>query len=489
MADIARLAGQSRATVGNWKARNPDDFPAERGRGARGPLYDRAEVTAWLEATNRLGNRPSETTVLWNLANEFRGELPIEDVLPLLLILLALMSKAPSAWEGLQKTAGLEQAVRDAVHRHLPDATSILPVQSLPERVLATAVSTLSSVDRSRVGALADAALEQSAKALGTRGGEFLSPASVRRLVIALTAPTGTIYNPATGAAQLLVDTATSSSSTSTELVGQEINARIWAISQLNLILHDVNADIALGDVFTDDRFPDLQADRVISVPPWNQRFPASDRLRDDARWMWGEPGPSDGNAAWIQHCLSHLRDGGRAVIVVPNGVLFESGRGGRIRQRILKTGLLDAVVALPAGLFPWTAIPCAILVFRKGRSNVDGKPAPTLMVDLTASAEIPERGVSSLSDRVISDVAAMYSRWVDGVAPNTDYASTAAYDDLAANDFIIDPGRYLSLSMVPVDRRVAEERRNSLMQQFDELTQSSLAADAHLRTVLERRQ
>ena len=47
MADIARLAGQSRATVGNWKSRNPEDFPPERGRSSRGPLYDRAEVTAW----------------------------------------------------------------------------------------------------------------------------------------------------------------------------------------------------------------------------------------------------------------------------------------------------------------------------------------------------------------------------------------------------------------------------------------------------------
>ena len=36
MADIARLAGQSRATVGNWKSRNPEDFPPERGRGLAG---------------------------------------------------------------------------------------------------------------------------------------------------------------------------------------------------------------------------------------------------------------------------------------------------------------------------------------------------------------------------------------------------------------------------------------------------------------------
>ncbi len=489
MADIARLAGQSRATVGNWKARNPDDFPPERGRGTRGPLYGRAEVTAWLEATNRLGDGPPEVTVLWKVADEFRGALPTEDVLPLLLILLALMSKVPSAWEHLQResTPNLERAVRDAVHQHLPDATDILPARALPSPVLAAAVNTLSSVDPSRVGALADAALEQSAKALGTRGGEFLSPPSVRKLVIALADPAGTIYNPATGAGQLLVDTATSSRSGAVNLVGQEIDVRIWAISKLNIALHDVDADIALGDVFTEDRFPNLRADCVVSVPPWNQRFLASDLLHDDRRWVWGEPGPADGNAAWVQHCLAHLGDGGRAVIVLPNGVLFESGRSGRIRQRILKAGLLDAVFALPSGLFPGTTIPCAILVFRKGRSDVSGKPAPALMVDLTASAAVPDRGVSSLSDRVISDVGALYRRWVSGEAPDSDFASVANYDDLAANDFVIDPGRYLSLRTVTVDRVAAEKRREVLTQTLDELTVEAHRADERLRAVLGR--
>ena len=71
-------------------------------------------------------------------------------------------------------------------------------------------------------------------------------------------------------------------------------------------------------------------------------------------------------------------------MIVLPNAALFESGRAGRIRQRIVKAGLLDAVIALPPGLFAWTGLPCSVLVFVKGRPNVAGKPAPTLMVDLT---------------------------------------------------------------------------------------------------------
>src|ERR1700751_4653418 len=88
MADIARLAGQSRATVGNWKSRNPD-FPPERGRGPRGPLYDRAEVVAWLEANNRLDKQPQDAVSLWHLTEKFRGRAPTEDALQTLLVLLA----------------------------------------------------------------------------------------------------------------------------------------------------------------------------------------------------------------------------------------------------------------------------------------------------------------------------------------------------------------------------------------------------------------
>ena len=231
-----------------------------------------------------------------------------------------------------------------------------MPSGKLPVQSVAHAIATLSSLDRSRVGAMADALLEQAAKALGHRGGEFLSPPSVRRLVISIAEPTGTVYNPATGVGQLMIDAATNTTSKPVHLVGQEINRRTWAMAQLNLAIHDVEADVALGDVFGDDHFPQLRADRVISVPPWGQKLPLADVLTDDPRWVWGEPGPNDGNAAWVQHCLSHLADDGRAVLVLPNGVLFESGRAGRIRQRIVKAGLLDAVLALPPGLFAWTA-------------------------------------------------------------------------------------------------------------------------------------
>jgi type I restriction-modification system DNA methylase subunit len=488
MADIARLAGQSRATAGNWKSRNAEDFPVERGRSSRGPLYDRAEVTAWLEVTNRLDRRSAEVTAVWHLADQLRDGMSTEATMSLLLLLLAMMSKAHrSEWHRVLEAEprDLEATLRASAGALFPFAEEVMPAGKLPAQSVARAIDTLSTLDRPRVGVMADALLEQAAKALDHRGGEFLTPPPVRELVIAIAEPMGTVYNPASGVGQLMIDAATNATFKPVHLVGQEINRRTWAMARLNLAIHDVPADVALGDVFGDDHFPQLRADRVISVPPWGQKLPLVDALTDDPRWVWGEPGPNDGNAAWVQHCLSHLADDGRAVIVLPNSALFEGGRARRIRQRIVKAGLLDAVLALPPGLFDWTALPCSVLVFTKGRPDVNGKPAPTLMIDLSESTVEHGGRVSTLDRDLIHEVAEVYQCWVKGERPTVEYAAVAAFDDLAGNDFVIDPGRYLSLAHAAPDLKKAIRTRSELSRRLESLTEASRRADKNLQAVL----
>jgi len=444
-----------------------------------------------LEATNRLVKRSPEVTAMWELANQFRGEMSTEDALPLLLVLLAVRSKAPPAqWKEVSVGAdrNFAEKLRTTALSLFPFVDELLPQGSMPQQALARATATLSSLEQPRLAVMADTLLEQAGNAIGHRGGEFLSPPSVRRLVVAIAQPTGTVYNPATGVGQLMIDAATTGVPSEVRLVGQEINSRIWGMSQLNLAIHDVDADVSLGDLFAEDHYPQLRADRVISVPPWNQRLPVVDRLAGDPRWVWGEPGPNDGNAAWTQHCLSHLAEDGRAVIVLPNGALFEGGRAGRIRQRIVKAGLLDAVLALPPGLFAWTQIPCSVLVFSRGRRDVEGKPAPTLMIDLTESGAAQGSRSTSLDDNLIDEVAELYRAWIDGKQPAMDYAAVASFDDLAINEFVIDPGRYLSLPRTAPDLAAATRTRMELIDRLAALTTASREADAHLQAILEAR-
>ena len=489
MADIARLAGESRATVGNWKRRNPDDFPVERGRGPRGPLYDRIEVTEWLSATGRLDQRPPEVVAVWTLADDLRGAMTIEEAMQLSLVLLAVMATSPDEWQSIRRSHPdrLDTTLRSAVHSLFPYAVDLLPGGTLSPASVARAVETLSATDAATVAAMTDALLEQAAHSLGPRGGEFLTPASVRRLMVALAAPSGTVYNPASGIGQLMADIATTSSST-TSISGQEINERVWAMAQLNLAIHGVTGDVVLGDVFTADAFPDLRADCVVAVPPWNQKLPVLEKLHDDPRWIFGEPGSNDGDTAWIQHCLYHLADGGRAVLVVPNGALFESGRSGRMRQRIVKAGLLDAVISLPAGLFPTTGIPCSILIFVRGRPTDHGRPAPTLMIDVSDASDDHGGRIRVLPDSLVDSVAHQYEDWRTGRYPSTENAGVASFEELVLNDFIIAPSRYLAPSQPSISLNEAIRRRAELASDFNRLVQESADADKQLAEILEAR-
>lgn len=490
MADIARLAGQSRATVGNWKARNPDDFPPERGRSSRGPLYDRTEVTDWLTATKRLDERPPEVVAVWQLADDLRNGMTTEEAMQMGLVLLAIMATSSEEWQTIRNSRAdsIDAAIRAVVHSRFPYAEELLPRTALPHAPVTRAVETLSTMDFSMLAAMTDALLEQAAHTLGYRGGEYLTPASIRRLIVALTGPTGTVYNPASGIGQLLTHVATESESV-TFVAGQEINQRVWAMAQLNLAIHGVHAEVALGDIFTADAFPDLRADRVVAVPPWGHKLSILDKLHNDPRWVFGEPGSNDGNAAWIQHCLYHLADGGRAVLVLPSGVLFESGRSGRMRQRMVKAGLLDAVIALPLGLFPGAGVAASILIFVKGRPSLHGKPAPTLMIDVSEMSEDHATRSPRLPNSTIDRIVSQYRNWSEQKKfPATESAAVASFDELAVNDFVLAPARYLALSQPSVTLNEAIKRRSELAGDFNRLVQESADADKQLAKILEIR-
>jgi hypothetical protein len=128
-----------------------------------------------------------------------------------------------------------------AIQSQFPFAIELISGAELPTEFVDAAVSTPSNFAQDRLSAMADALLEQSAKAIGYRGGEYMTPESLRNLMIGLAEPVGSVYNPATGIGQLMVDVAIANKATTTEadfgtrLTGQEVDSSIWAMAQLNL--------------------------------------------------------------------------------------------------------------------------------------------------------------------------------------------------------------------------------------------------------------
>lgn len=495
MADIARLAGQSRATVGNWKSRYAD-FPPERGRTSRGPLYNRTEVIEWLEQTNRLDRQSPEAVLLGELTNIHKGGSTAEEIPALTLVVLALKTMCSEGeWErlkdGLLDAASAddqEAVLRQLVQSKIPFAQELLPWERIGDDApLMDIMMIADNLDFvGSAGTMADVLMEQFAATLDRHHGEYLTPSSVRKLVTGLAHPEGITYNPASGMGQLLVDAAASAKwPIEVGLFAQEVNSRAQAMSRLNLAIHGVQANIAAGDAILNDAFPDLRAYRIVSVPPWNTKIPELSRMADDPRWIFGEPGPNDGNSAWIQHCLYHLSTGGRAVLVLPKTAVFEGGRAGRIRQRIVKAGLLDAVIALPPGLFAWTQIPSAVLVFSKPSVGQHAQSA-SLVVDLSMSGERQiGHKTTILGDHLIDDVAQTYRRWTEGEPPEIDNAAVAEFDDIAANNFEIIPSRYLSVVHDAPDIDEAWRKKRDLLRRLETLSAASRVADERLKKLL----
>ena len=488
MAEIAKLADQSRSTVGNWKARQ-SDFPTERGKSSRGPLYDRNEVIEWLTKTGRIAATRGADELAWRLMDILRGTLRSDDALDLALLSLGVkMAASPQTWTTLVNTPVDQIGITldRSIHELLPFVSELYDSQlrdasSDTQRL----VSLLDSYDTQggRARALLDSLLALLTKSTGGMDAEHSSPTSLRHLLVKLAVPSGTVYNPGTGLGQLLVDAAAFDGSDLT-LVGQEVNRRAWELGTLNLNLRGIDADYQCGDIFGEDAFPGLLADYVLTVPPFNTQIPVLDHLQDDPRWLFGEPGPMDGNVAWIQHCLHHLAQNGRAFLVMPQRVLFEGGRSGRIRQRIIKADLLDAVISLPGGLFSTTSIPTVLLVFERARrhAGAPSTPGPVLMIDASDLGEKRGRAESVLPEHSIERIYDIYHSWRDGEEPVPDECSAVAtFNAIVNNDFVVDPRRYVSGPISFVDEKSLFARKAELQKTLEDAMRAAALADEKL--------
>ncbi len=452
MADVARLAGQSRATVGNWKKRYPD-FPSERSRNPRGPLYDRSEIVEWLgehmaaapqpRGRRRIGDQLPE---LWAILDSLRGELPAADAVLALLFTLAeaaypdeaLIDEASAREELLADLESLDVGLSERV---------IAALTLLPEEVFLFAMDT---ANRSgQAVEVSNRLIEMLAELEGIRSGTLSTPPSVATLLARLVGGrAGDVYDPCAGTGQVVAQIANNRPDVNLHV--QDINPIAAGICFLNLRIQRLVAEVRVADSLRNDAYPELSADVVVLTPPWRVRFDDSEDFVDDPRWVFGEPSRIDADLAWAQIGLHHLSDDGRMVILAPPSLLFASGNSGRILQRIIKADLLDAVITLPPRLLVETNLTGIVLIFDRGRSQRWGGrgPGPVLLIDGDRLGEVERSGRSvRLTDDSIDRIAAAYLEWADGetlVHTTPREGSTeVTFAELAENGFALDPKRY----------------------------------------------
>ena len=197
----------------------------------------------------------------------------------------------------------------------------------------------------------------------------------------------------------------------------------------MNLAIRGIDGQIAHGDSFHNDRFPDLKADYILANPPFNVSDWRGDLLLMDQRWQFGVPPAGNANFAWVQHIIHHLAPTGLAGFVLANGSMSSNQAGeGEIRKNIIEADLVDCMVALPGQLFYSTQIPACLWFLARDKSGKS--PAPSLgqgwsgggrfrdrrgqvlFIDARKLGRMVDRTHRELTDEEIARIAHTYHAW-----------------------------------------------------------------------------
>ena len=293
--------------------------------------------------------------------------------------------------------------------------------------------------------------IERFASDAGKKAGEFYTPHKVSELLAKLAQPKrgDRICDPACGSAGLLVEAAHEVGGRDFALFGMEVNGSTWALARMNMFLHGMDgARIEWCNTRTspalveNDRL--MKFNVVVATPPfsldkWGQDEAGSDRFN---RFWRGIPPKSKGDYAFISHMIeAALEKEGRVAVVVPHGVLFRGGAEGRIRRKLIEDNLLDAVIGLPANLFPTTGIPVAILLFDRSREKggANEQCRDVLFIDASRDYE-SAKNQNRLTEAHIQKILATQHAREDV----DKYAHIASFDEIRENDFNLNIPRYV---------------------------------------------
>lgn len=218
--------------------------------------------------------------------------------------------------------------------------------------------------------------------------------------------------------------------------------------------------------------------------PPFNLSDWGADKLKDDPRWKYGNPPAGNANFAWLQHMIYHLAPGGKIGMVLANGSLSsQSGGEGEIRKNIINADLVECIVAMPTQLFYTTQIPVSLWFLSKQKKQ-QGK---TLFIDARKLGTMVSRKLRELTDTDIARIADTYKAYVAGTLEDEKgFCAVVTTQDIAKQDYILTPGRYVGIEEQEDDGEPFEEKMARLTGELSELFAQSHTLEDEIRQKLE---
>jgi type I restriction enzyme M protein len=334
----------------------------------------------------------------------------------------------------------------------------------------------------------------------GKRGGEYFTPISIVKTLVAMLEPTeGIVFDPCCGAGGMFVQSdAFTRHSHRLSFLGQESKDFTYRLCRMNLFIHGIDGDIRLGNSYIADQHAGLKADYIIANPPFNDGAKSregwgADKVPDkDPRLTLGSKKlpltPRNANTMWMLHFLYHLKDMGTAGFVMATGELSNSETSRlEVRKALIEGDVVDCIVQLPGQLFANTGIPCSLWFLSKNRSGAGGyreRSGEVLFIDARKlGALIPgSRKQKQLSEEV-ERIARVYRQFKREVNPDTfeGFCSVAKFEDIRVHRYALAPGRYVGTPESDDEEAPIEERLPVLLKEMRELINKTKASDEAL--------
>lgn len=339
--------------------------------------------------------------------------------------------------------------------------------------------------------------LGQFASAEGKKGGQFYTPASIVKTLVAVLAPhQGKVYDPCCGSGGMFVQSEKFIQSHGgkigdVSIYGQESNPTTWRLAAMNLAIRGIDFNLGKepGDTFTRNQHPDLRADYILANPPFNISDWWHGSLEGDPRWVYGTPPQGNANYAWLQHMLHHLRPTGRAGIVLANGSMSSSQSSeGEIRAAMVQADVVEVMVALPGQLFFNTQIPACLWFLTKAKPV--HRKGEVLFIDARKLGNMISRVQAELTDEAIDRIASTVAAW-RAEAGSGSYEDVAGFcrsvplAEIAQHGHVLTPGRYVGAEEVEDDDEAFAEKMQRLTQQLGEQMKKGAELDAVIRQKL----
>ncbi len=343
-------------------------------------------------------------------------------------------------------------------------------------------------------------------------GGEFFTPPSIVQMIVNAIEPDhGKVFDPACGSGGMFVQSAhfiermKKDPTKVATFYGQEKNATTIRLAKMNLAVHGLEGKIEPGITYytdahelitqTEDGETIGKADFVMANPPFNVDEVDAEKIRKDPRLPFGLPGVnkgkkvSNGNYLWISYFYSYLTETGRAGFVMSSQASSAGGEEAKVRQKLIETGDVGAMIAIRGNFFYTRSVPCELWILNRDKpAHLKDK---VLMLDARQVFRTISRKVKDFSPEQLQNLTSIFwlyrgerERFRDLVGT---YLSRTAVEGL--DSLLKEPAFTASLQAVCDAVEVGEELTAAIKvfaedwEAFTEIAQSHLGSGARTET------